>query len=117
MKLALVSHHIFREDGQSRVNFEIARHALSHGLQVVLVADKIDPILLEWGAEWVKAQPPPLYQKTHVSKVYDFARRADRALFALEVPPDIIHANGFTLTVPHQVNTDFDSPLRGIEDL
>jgi glycosyltransferase involved in cell wall biosynthesis len=103
MKLALITHNFFRGDGQSRVNYEIAHHALRQGAEVWLLADQVDASLLEQGAHWVKVHPQQ--QKLHLRKVPEFAHRASAALRTLPVRPDIIHANGYTLDTPHHINT------------
>lgn len=103
MRLAIVTHNVVRGDGQGRVNYEIARHALGQGMPVWLLADRVDPELARMGARWVPVQPRRRHP--NLIKVRNFAPLADRALDALGGQIDVIHGNGFVLTRPHHVNT------------
>lgn len=105
MRLALVTHNVFGGDGQSRVNAEIARHALAAGHEVLLLADRVAPELTAAGVEWVPVHPRPA--RPHLAKVVAFARAADRALDRLAADgrrPDRVLANGVSLTRPHHLN-------------
>lgn len=103
MKLALVTHNFFCGDGQSRVNYELARYALQEGVEVSLLADRVDSKLQEMGGTWVPVTPGQ--QKTHLVKCWKFARQAHHVLRHIQSGQDIVHANGFTISGPHQVNT------------
>ncbi len=103
MRLAVVTHNVVKGDGQGRANYEIVRHALQNGVSVELVADRVDEDLLEAGARWTKVQPKTL-RKLNLVKVWEFARQASSALKQLG-PMDIVHGYGYSLDMPHQVNT------------
>ncbi|HXZ08356.1 MAG TPA: glycosyltransferase family 1 protein, partial [Paraburkholderia sp.] len=47
MRVAIVTHVVRHNDGQGRVNHEIARAALDEGIAVTLVASHVAPELLE----------------------------------------------------------------------
>jgi glycosyltransferase involved in cell wall biosynthesis len=103
VKIALITHNFCRGDGQSRVNYELAFHALRQGVQVTLFAAQVDPLLVEMGAACVSVRPGP--HRTDLGQHRDFARRAHQALRAAGTCFDIVHANGSTLNAPHDVNT------------
>jgi glycosyltransferase involved in cell wall biosynthesis len=103
VRVALVTHNIVRGDGQGRVNFELARHALRRGVDLTLVADRVDEELLELGAEWLAVHPRR--SRPQLLKVKEFAAGADRVLGRQLQGVDVVHANGFVLSRPHHVNT------------
>jgi glycosyltransferase involved in cell wall biosynthesis len=103
MKVALVTHNVVRGDGQGRVCFELVRHALQAGVEVEMFADQVDEALVKAGARWTSVKPAAV--PTNLYKVWDFARRADRALALRHGDFDIIHAHGHVLNTPHHVNT------------
>ncbi|MDR5827169.1 glycosyltransferase family 1 protein, partial [Caballeronia sp. LP006] len=47
MKIAIVTHVARHNDGQGRVNYEIARAALAEGHDVTLIASHVAPELLQ----------------------------------------------------------------------
>lgn len=100
MKLAIVTHNVIRGDGQSRVSYEIARHALKQGVPVTLLADAAAPELQSAGANWIPVQPQ--MRRPHLFKVRQFAALADKAIDRLK--GDTIQAFGYVLTRPHHVN-------------
>ncbi|MFY0525804.1 glycosyltransferase family 4 protein [Archangium gephyra] len=103
MKLALVTHNVIRGDGQGRVNYQLARHALARGHEVLLLADQVEPELLERGARWLRLHPR--VQKPHLLKVAEFTQRASALVRRVRGEADIIHANGYVLDAPHHLNT------------
>lgn len=102
MRLAIVTHNVILEDGQGRVQYELVRHALRAGVEVRLVADRVDPGLLAEGAAWLPVRPR--WRRPTMAKVWEFARAADRVLATEAGEVDVIHACGYVLTVPHHVN-------------
>lgn len=103
MKLALVTHNVVKGDGQGRVNYEIARHVSMLGGKVFLVADTVDPDLLDLGCQWIPVIP--ILRKPNLLKVCEFASRATHAVHHLPERVDVVHGNGFTLRCGHAVNT------------
>ncbi|WP_375770740.1 glycosyltransferase family 4 protein [Archangium gephyra] len=103
MKLALVTHNVIRSDGQGRVNYQLARHALAKGHEVLLLADQVEPELLERGARWLRLHPR--VQKPHLLKVAEFTQRASALVRRVRGEADILHANGYVLDEPHHLNT------------
>jgi len=102
MNIALVTHSVVRGDGQGRVNYEIARHCLSRGAGVTLLADRVAPELVDWGARWIQVHPCP--GRPNLWKAWRFAALADRAIERLRHHVDVIVANGFVTRRPHHVN-------------
>lgn len=103
MRVALVTHNVLRGDGQGRVCFELARHALHHGIGVEIFADQVDQSLMDAGARWTPVQPARV--PTNLFKVWDFAWRAAHTLAPRRNEFDVIHAHGHVLNMPHHVNT------------
>jgi glycosyltransferase involved in cell wall biosynthesis len=102
MKLTLVSHNVIRGDGQGRVNHAIVSHALDRGIDVTLVADAVEPELVEAGARWIPIHVP--LSRINLWKTWVFARRASSVVESLGSDAGLVVACGFTLNVPHDVN-------------
>ena len=103
MHIAIVSRYARPGDGQGRANFEIASRAVSVGHSVTLLADQVDPRLVEKGAEWIRIQPR--HRGVDLAYGLESIALANRALRALPRRPDIVHGYGWTLDGPHDINT------------
>jgi glycosyltransferase involved in cell wall biosynthesis len=103
VRIAIVTHNVVRGDGQGRVAFEIARQAIRQGHQISLLAAQVDPELIEEGARWMRLEPA--VSRIHLCKVPLFARLANRALASHSSEFDVVHGFGYSLTVPHAVNS------------
>jgi glycosyltransferase involved in cell wall biosynthesis len=104
MKLAIVTHRFVRGDGQSRVNYEIARAALRRGDQVTLLATEIDAELHGApGLTWIRVPASSL--PTQLSRNWLFARRAGRWLRAHRRRCGLLHLNGAVTDAEADVNT------------
>ncbi len=97
--LVLVSHNIMKNDGQGRVNFELAKNFIKAGYELILIANVVDPELIKEGAVWQKISVPksPILIKTLL-----FAFWANNIVSKINA--DIIVANGFVLTKKHHIN-------------
>ena len=58
MRIAIVTRKVCRNDGQGRVNLEIAAEALRQGHTVRLYSEQADPQLLHAGAVPILMAPP-----------------------------------------------------------
>ena len=85
------------------MNYEIARHLVSLGAEVSLFADAIDSDLLDLGCQWRAVRPRG--RKPMLLRVWEFVQRANCMVRRDGGHFDVIHANGFTFGLPHQVNT------------
>lgn len=103
MKLIIVEQDIVKGIGQGRVGYEIARAALLAGIETSLVAISIEQELVEMGASWIPVRPKPW--PAFLFTVAEFTRSATRAVKRIACGHDIIHAFGYTLDCPHQVNS------------
>jgi glycosyltransferase involved in cell wall biosynthesis len=103
MRIALVAQNIVYGDGQGRINLEIARWALRAGHQVTLVAVEADSRILELGATWEKVI---VRRKPILARVALFPAQADKIINRLrsENKIDAVIANGYTLTLRHDLN-------------
>jgi glycosyltransferase involved in cell wall biosynthesis len=102
MKFAFVMHNLVRGNGQGRIQYEIVRHALSLGHSLTLFASRVDPSLVEAGAEWVHVSESA--RLPNLLSGYSFAAAADRILSKQRIDFDIIVAAGFTMRGPHDVS-------------
>ena len=102
LRVALVTHNVTKGDGQGRVNYEIARYGLARGAEVTLVTDRVAPELLAAGAKWLPVHPQ--VQHPVLLKVLDFTRKANRVVKKHSSQFDIVCANGYVLSIPHDVN-------------
>ena len=102
MHFALVAHNVKYGDGQGRVNVEIVRRCLERGIDVTLVAHSVDPEVLDWGARWIRV--PVRLERPILTKVVEFAWRADRIIDRIRNDIDILCANGVVCNRPHDVN-------------
>jgi glycosyltransferase involved in cell wall biosynthesis len=102
MKLAFVMHNLIRGNGQGRIQYEIVRHVLGRGHQVVLFADRVAPEVVEWGAQWNYV--PQVPHRPNLPGAYRFAAAADRALDRVRHEFDLVVAAGFTMRGPHDLS-------------
>ncbi|MEO7715361.1 MAG: glycosyltransferase family 4 protein [Capsulimonas sp.] len=102
MKIGIVTQKVVRGDGQGRVNYEIARYALSQGEDVTLISGAVDQDLIDAGAKWVPVRPR--ISTPNLITAWEFALRANAALAPIAGSLDIIHGNGCSLDRPHHVN-------------
>lgn len=102
MRIALVSHNIIKGDGQGRVNYELARHLCTQGVDVHLLADQVASDLTAMGCTWHPVHPE--FDSIDLFKVARFTGLADARLDALDVDFDLVVACGVVLTRPHTVN-------------
>ena len=95
-------HNAARNDGQGRVNYEIARQALRDGHQVNFIAEHVDDDLLQAGARIVTVRAP--LSKPDLVNVRYFAWQANRAVRAVRSQTDVIFGNGYVMTEPHHIS-------------
>jgi len=102
VKIALVTHHVFKNDGQGRVNFELARYLAGRGHDVHLVAHGVADELLDTPGITALLLPRCI-ERPNPAKNILFLRQADGLL--KKGCFDIIHAHGGVVSVEHHVNT------------
>ena len=99
MRIGIVTRRVGPNDGQGRVNMEVAREALRHGHAVRLFCESADPGLIDAGAE-VVALPPPAFLPGRLLRDQVFAVRSAAALRGC----DAVLANGFATWARADVN-------------
>ncbi|WP_179400608.1 glycosyltransferase family 4 protein [Burkholderia guangdongensis] len=105
MRIAIVTHVVRHNDGQGRVNYEIARAALAEGHEVTLVASFVSPELLEHPrVRWVPVKVGRFWPSNLV-KQQVFAIRSAAWLRANRASHDVLHVNGFISWIKADVNT------------
>ncbi len=99
LRLALVAHRIERNDGQGRVNYELARAALAVGMQVTLLA--------AYCAEEIASHPNAHFVRlgresrpTQLWRNLAFAHEATKWLQKNRDPFHVLQANGFVTWEP-----------------
>ena len=102
MHIGFVAHNFIRGNGQGRINYEIARHALAQGHAVTLMANKVSADLTELGATWVRVRPLP--HRPDLLGSWTAAANADRLLPRYRDRFDVLVGAGFTLRSHHDVN-------------
>lgn len=105
MRVAIVTHVVRHNDGQGRVNHEIARAALEEGFDVTLVASHVAPELLAHpSVKWVRVQPSRAWP-TNLLRQQVFAVKSALWLRRHRAEYDVLHVNGFITWAHADVNT------------
>ncbi len=105
MRIAIVTHVVRHNDGQGRVNYEIARAALAEGHQVTLLASHVAPELAaESRLRWISVKVGRFWP-TKLVKQQVFAFKTARWLKAHRNEYDVLHVNGFISWIKADVNT------------
>ena len=105
MRIAIVTHVVRHNDGQGRVNYEIARAALAEGHQVTLLASHVAPELAaEPRLRWISVKVGRFWP-TKLVKQQVFAFKTARWLKAHRNEYDVLHVNGFISWIKADVNT------------
>ncbi|WP_186310644.1 glycosyltransferase family 4 protein [Paraburkholderia sp. BCC1886] len=105
MRVAIVTHVVRHNDGQGRVNHEIARAALAEGIGVTLIASHVAPDLLAHPeVRWIPVKIGRWWP-TNLLRQQVFAFRSAMWLRAHRHEFDVLHVNGFITWMPADVNT------------
>jgi glycosyltransferase involved in cell wall biosynthesis len=105
LKVAIVTHVVRHNDGQGRVNHEIARAALDENIGVTLVASHVAPDLLAHpNVRWVPMKIGRWWP-TNLLRQQVFALKSALWLRAHRREFDVLHVNGFITWMPADVNT------------
>ncbi|RKP48304.1 glycosyltransferase family 4 protein [Trinickia fusca] len=105
MRVAIVTHAVRHNDGQGRVNHEIASAALAEGCTVTLVATHVAPALLAHPRlRWVPIHVGRVWQ-TNLIRHQVFAIKSALWLRQHRHEFDVVHVNGFISWVHADVNT------------
>ncbi|SEI46234.1 glycosyltransferase family 4 protein [Paraburkholderia diazotrophica] len=105
MRVAIVTHVVRHNDGQGRVNHEIARAALDEHIAVTLVASHVAPELLaDPLVRWVPIRIGRFWP-TNLLRQQVFALKSAWWLRTHRAEYDVLHVNGFITWTPADVNT------------
>jgi len=99
MRIGIVTRRVGRNDGQGRVNMEVAREALRRGHDVRLFCEHADAEIAAAGAEVVRL-PPPHFLPGRLLRDQLFAWRTARGLAGC----DAVLGNGFSTWAATDVN-------------
>jgi glycosyltransferase involved in cell wall biosynthesis len=102
LHIALVSHRVQKNDGQGRVNYEIARTALAHGHRLTILAAHCSAEIAEHPlCRLVVLENHRM--PTQLLRNLSFAQSTAQWLGANRAGIDIVQANGFTTWAPCNV--------------
>jgi glycosyltransferase involved in cell wall biosynthesis len=102
MRIALVTHKVDLQDGQGRVNYEIARAALAEGHEVTVVAEFCsDAIASHPRGAFVCMREHPL--PTQLLRNLYFAVKSGRWIREHRREFDVVQANGFVMWEPADI--------------
>jgi glycosyltransferase involved in cell wall biosynthesis len=105
LRVAIVTHVVRHNDGQGRVNHEIARAALDAQIAVTLVASHVAPELLaDPLVRWVPIRIGRFWP-TNLLRQQVFALKSAWWLRTHRAEYDVLHVNGFITWTPADVNT------------
>jgi glycosyltransferase involved in cell wall biosynthesis len=105
LRVAIVTHVVRHNDGQGRVNHEIARAALDENIAVTLVASHVAPDLLAHPeVRWVPMKIGRWWP-TNLLRQQVFALKSALWLRTHRSEYDVLHVNGFISWMPADVNT------------
>ncbi|MFM0286872.1 glycosyltransferase family 4 protein [Paraburkholderia megapolitana] len=105
MRVAIVTHVVRHNDGQGRVNHEIAQAALNENIAVTLVASHVAPDLLAHPlVRWVPIKIGRWWP-TNLLRQQVFALRSALWLRLHRREYDVLHVNGFITWATADVNT------------
>ncbi|MEX3632868.1 glycosyltransferase family 4 protein [Paraburkholderia sp. BR14320] len=105
MRVAIVTHVVRHNDGQGRVNHEIARAALDENIRVTLVASHVAPELLAHpNVRWAPVKIGRWWP-TNLLRQQVFALKSALWLRAHRRDYDVLHVNGFITWMRADVNT------------
>jgi glycosyltransferase involved in cell wall biosynthesis len=105
MKIAIVTHAVRHNDGQGRVNYEVAVAALGQGCEVTLVASQVSPALLaDPRVRWVPIRIARAWP-TNLLRHQLFAIKSAAWLRKHHREYDVLHVNGFISWIRADVNT------------
>lgn len=103
MRIGIVTRRVGRNDGQGRVNLEIAAEALRQGDTVRLYCEDVDPSITRAGATPEPLPPPPCVP-TRLLRDQVFAWRTRAPLARDAEKLDAVLACGFATWAPADVN-------------
>lgn len=102
--LCLVSHGCRKNDGQSRVNYEIVKAALDRGWRITFIGTSLsDDLRNKPSLRWLRVERSRL--PSNLLKNLVFAGKASVLLERHKSEFDIIHTNGFIVWSKSDVNT------------
>ncbi len=105
MRIAIVTHTVRHNDGQGRVNYEIARAALAEQCDVTLIASHVAPELLEHPRlRWIPIKPGRFWP-SNLLRQQVFALKSALWIRQHRHEFDVLHVNGFISWARADVNT------------
>lgn len=104
MRIAIATHTFARNDGQGRVNYEIARRAAARGHDICLVGAHVAPDLLALpNVRWIRIGYGPV--PGNLARYQFFALQSGLWLASHRREFDVVHANGAVTWARSDVNS------------
>jgi glycosyltransferase involved in cell wall biosynthesis len=105
MRICIVSHKFVPNDGQGRVNLELAKYLISRGHKLTIIATQVDAILSSSSSVLVHWVEIPFWAKTALLSNCVFSVKAKHILNKFAKNFDIVHLNGAITNYPADVNS------------
>jgi glycosyltransferase involved in cell wall biosynthesis len=104
MHFGIVTNYLGSNDGQGRVNLEIAREAVRQGHTVTIVSERVDQAVAAMPGVRAVLCPPPRWLATRLLRDQLFACRSQRQLRRLAGGYDALLTNGFCTWTRSDIN-------------
>jgi glycosyltransferase involved in cell wall biosynthesis len=104
MHFGIVTNYLGSNDGQGRVNLEIAREAVRQGHTVTIVSERVDQSVMAMGGVRAVLCPPPRWLASRLLRDQLFACRSRLQLGRLAGGYDALLTNGFCTWTASDLN-------------
>jgi glycosyltransferase involved in cell wall biosynthesis len=104
MHFGIVTQYLGANDGQGRVNLEIAREAARQGHTVTVFSEHVDPSVEAIGGISAVRFPPPRWLPSRLLRDQLFAYRSHREICRRAQPCDALLTNGFSTWARSDLN-------------
>ncbi|WP_024632885.1 MULTISPECIES: glycosyltransferase family 4 protein [unclassified Paenibacillus] len=105
MKICIVTHRIVKGEGQGRVNYEVAVETLKQGHEVIMIANEVEPQLLEYkGAIWIKVFPSLKLPQLLRYQIFAFKSATHIRKLRKTKQVDLVMVNGFITWAKGDIN-------------
>lgn len=105
MKICIVTHRIVKGEGQGRVNYEVAVETLRQGHEVIMIANEVEPQLLENKcAAWIKVFPSLKLPQLLRYQIFAFKSAIHIRKLRKAKQVDLVMVNGFITWTKADIN-------------
>lgn len=105
MKICIVTHRVVKGEGQGRVNYEVVVEALRQGHEVIMIANEVEPQLLEKeGMTWIKVFPSVKLPQLIRYQIFAFESAIHIGKLRKTKQVDLVMVNGFITWAKGDIN-------------